>query len=176
MLSSPILTLGTESEQRSQKKRLQARGYGRSNRRTDGRGYLRADCGANGHCGADSDPEPTPAFAAIELSGTGDGVPRFEIPADVPAIAEESHTGSANFAIVTLAESGEQNDLLVNTIGNYTGTVLFDEQEGQHSVAFEVTADGPWTITIRPVSDATRLGRHGGADWYRRRRCQGSTP
>ena len=56
----------------------------------------------------------------------------------------------ANFAIVTLAEDGSNGDLLVNTSGNYSGTVLFDEQDGQHSVGFEVTADGAWTITIRP--------------------------
>lgn len=99
-------------------------------------------------------PEPMPAFAAIELSGVGDSVPRFDIPEGVPAIAAATHTGGANFAIVTLSEAGEQNDLLVNTIGNYSGTVLFDEQDGQHSVAFEVTADGPWTITVRPVTEA----------------------
>ena len=75
-------------------------------------------------------------------------------PKRLAAIAAATHTGSANFAIATISESGEQNDLLVNTIGNYTGTVLFDEQNGQHSVAFEVTADGPWTITIQPVTDA----------------------
>lgn len=99
-------------------------------------------------------PEPTPAFAPIELSGVGDAVPRFEIPENAAAIATATHAGGANFAIVTISELGEQNDLLVNTIGSYSGTVLFDEQDGQHSVAFEVTADGPWTITIRPVTEA----------------------
>jgi hypothetical protein len=81
-------------------------------------------------------------------------VPRFEIPAGSAAIAEVTHTGGSNFAVFTIGEDGSQGDLLVNTIGNYTGTVLFDEQSGQHSVAFEVTADGPWTITIRPVTAA----------------------
>jgi hypothetical protein len=99
-------------------------------------------------------PEPTAAFADIELSGTGDAVPRFEIPADSAAIAEISHSGTSNFAIFTIAEDGTQTDLLVNTIGNYSGTVLFDEQSGQHSVGFEVTADGQWTIVIQPVTAA----------------------
>ncbi len=99
-------------------------------------------------------PEPTPAFATIELSGTGDAVPQFEIPEDAAAIATATHTGSANFVVTTISEAGDQNDLLVNTIGNYTGTVLFDEQDGQHSVAFEVTADGAWTISIQPVTEA----------------------
>jgi len=99
-------------------------------------------------------PAPTPVFATIELTGTGDGVPRFDIPEGQAAIAEVTHTGGGNFAIFTLADSGENIDLLVNTIGNYAGTVLFDERDGDHSVAFEVTAGGAWTITIKPVTEA----------------------
>lgn len=101
-------------------------------------------------------PEPTPEFAAIELTGTGSGVPRFDIPADSAAIAEISHTGGSNFAVWAIDGSGSQTDLLVNTIGNYTGTVLFDEDLGSHTDAFEVEADGSWTITIRPVTEAFR--------------------
>jgi hypothetical protein len=96
----------------------------------------------------------TPGFADISLSGTGDSVPTFEIPEDQPAIAVVSHTGSSNFAIVSLADDGSENDLLVNVIGNYAGTVLFDEDDGVHSVAFEITADGAWTIVISPITSA----------------------
>jgi len=102
-------------------------------------------------------PIPTPdqpAFTAVELSGSGNSVPRFDIPAESAAIAEISHSGAANFVVWTVDEGGAQTDLLVNAIGAYAGTVLFDEQEGSHSVAFDVEADGPWTITIRPVTDA----------------------
>ncbi len=98
--------------------------------------------------------EPSPAFEPIQLSGTGNAVPRFEIPADSAAIATIAHTGASNFSVTSLGESGEELDLLVNVIGNYAGTVLFDEATGSHSVAFDVTADGPWTIEIRPVTDA----------------------
>lgn len=98
--------------------------------------------------------EPEPAFEPIQLSGTGNAVPRFEIPADSAAIANIAHTGASNFAVSSIGESGEQLDLLVNVIGNYAGTVLFDEAAGSHSVAFDVQADGAWTIEIRPVTDA----------------------
>ena len=98
--------------------------------------------------------EPVPAFAPIQLSGTGSAVPRFEIPADSAAIANISHTGVSNFAVSSIGESGEQLDLLVNVIGNYAGTVLFDEASGSHTVAFDIQADGAWTIEIRPVTDA----------------------
>ncbi len=98
--------------------------------------------------------EPEPAFADIELSGTGNAVPRFDIPEDSAAIAEIAHTGAANFVVWAVNASGEQTDLLVNTIGNYAGTVLFDESAGSHTDAFEVEADGTWTITIKPVTEA----------------------
>jgi hypothetical protein len=48
----------------------------------------------------------------------------------------------------------------VNVIGNYSGTVLFDEPG--HSVAFEVEADGPWTISIKPLASARVWNPAGG--------------
>jgi hypothetical protein len=90
----------------------------------------------------------------MNFSGTGDSVPQFTIPEGSAAIAVVTHTGSSNFAIFTVAANGTNNDLLVNTIGNYAGTVLFDEASGVHSVAFEITADGAWTITVKPVTAA----------------------
>ncbi|MBA3688122.1 MAG: hypothetical protein H0W81_04775 [Chloroflexi bacterium] len=101
-----------------------------------------------------SERTPGLAFEPITLSATGDSVPRFDIPSDAAAIAVITYTGSSNFAVFSLANDGSNNDLLVNTIGNYSGTVLFDTNSGQHSVAFQVTADGPWTIVIKPLSKA----------------------
>ena len=100
-------------------------------------------------------PSPTPelAFEPIALSGTGDAIQQFTIPVDAPAIATIAHQGESDFVVITLADDGSENDLLVNTIGDYAGTVLFDA-EGEQSVAFEVTADGAWTIDIQPVTDA----------------------
>ncbi len=42
----------------------------------------------------------------------------------------------------------------MNEIGDYKGTVLFDAETGEHSVAFEIDADGPWAATIKPVTEA----------------------
>jgi hypothetical protein len=99
-------------------------------------------------------PTPVPAFSEIVLSGNGDSVPTFTIPSDRAAIARISYSGGSNFAVWSVASDGSYNDLLVNEIGGYTGTVLFDELDGVHSVAFEVTASGPWTIRIQPVTSA----------------------
>lgn len=102
------------------------------------------------------------AFEPITGKGKGDKIVRFEIPEDAAAIADIKASGKGNFAIWSLDENGDKLDLLVNEIGAYKGTVLFDEQEGEHSVAFEVTASGSWTIRIEPVSEA-RIWRTGKA-------------
>jgi hypothetical protein len=101
-------------------------------------------------------PSPTPArtFTTIKLSGRGDKVPRFTIPADVAAIVTFTHNGSANFIVTSIGADGAELDVLVNEIGTFSGTVLFDTSIGEHSVAFRIQADGAWTATIKPVSGA----------------------
>lgn len=97
------------------------------------------------------------AFTPVTLTGRGDKVAKFTIPQDVPAIAVITCSqGYDNFAVETLAADGSENDLLVNTIGSYKGTVLFDEQQDQHSVAFKVTAAGSWTIAVKPITSAAQ--------------------
>jgi hypothetical protein len=91
-------------------------------------------------------------FAPISLSGRGDDVVEFAIPESAAAIASFTHAGDANFAVWTVGSGGEQQELLVNEIGNYAGTLLFDLVD--HSVAFDITADGAWTSTVRPLGGA----------------------
>lgn len=93
-------------------------------------------------------------FADIELTGRGDSVERFNIPEEAVAIAVIDFQGDGFFGLKGLAADGSTTDLLASAIGQYQGTVLFDDRE--HSVALEVTANGPWTITIRHLSQADR--------------------
>ncbi len=100
-------------------------------------------------------PEATPvSFTAIKLSGSGNKVPKFTIPEDAAAIATITNKGSANFVVTSLAADGSANALLVNVIGSYSGTVLFDTSLGEHSVALQVESNGSWTITIKPLGSA----------------------
>ena len=98
-------------------------------------------------------PIPTPAFdfSPIKLSGKGNKVPKFTIPRDVAAIATITNGGGSNFAVWSVAADGSEQDLLVNVIGKYSGTVLFDTESAQHSVAFQVESSSSWAITIKPV-------------------------
>jgi hypothetical protein len=101
--------------------------------------------------------EPTEApvsFKAITASGRGSKVVKFTIPEDVPAIATISNRGRSNFIVEALAKSGETNSLLVNEIGNYSGTVIFDTSSGEHSVALKIESDGTWRVVIKPIVSA----------------------
>lgn len=42
---------------------------------------------------------------------------------------------------------------MVNAIGQYDGTVPIDFLDGEHTKRFEVTASGPWEITILPMEE-----------------------
>jgi hypothetical protein len=99
-------------------------------------------------------PEVVDAFKTFTKKGRGSKIVRFRIPEDAIAIAQITGKGTSNFAVWTVAADGSMNDLLVNEIGRYKGTRLFDARDGQHSVAFKVEANGPWSITVKPVTKA----------------------
>lgn len=80
-----------------------------------------------------SDVLPSPA------SGSGDDV--IAMILDSPSL-DVTHTGGeSNFVI--WAWTSESRDLLVNEIGDYSGTVRTPTGE----VIFEIEADGEWTLT-----------------------------
>ena len=99
-------------------------------------------------------PTPVLDFNPIKLSGRGNKVPKFTIPEDVPGTATIANRGSANFVVWSIGADGSTLDLLVNVIGNYSGTVIFDTGSGEHSVAFKVESSGSWTITVKPIQAA----------------------
>jgi hypothetical protein len=94
--------------------------------------------------------------APVELSGSGDSIVDVTLPVPgEPAAARIVGSGSSNFAVWSLDASGAQNELLVNTIGAYEGVVPIDFRRGTTS-AFEITSDGPWTITVIPLVSLER--------------------
>jgi hypothetical protein len=95
---------------------------------------------------------PSPAFEDITLKGTGKKVATFTFPEDTAAIAVISHEGKGNFTVHSVNASGRRIQGLVDTTGDYSGTVLFDADIEEHTVAFAIDADGAWLITIRPVT------------------------
>ncbi|GAB3030958.1 hypothetical protein GCM10027052_04190 [Parafrigoribacterium mesophilum] len=96
---------------------------------------------------------PAPVVPADKVyQGSGDSVVAVELPdgADQVSVATISHTGAHNFAVWSLDSNMEQHDLMVNQIGTYQGTVLFNLQSS-NTTSLQVTATGPWTITLRSI-------------------------
>jgi hypothetical protein len=84
------------------------------------------------------------------------GDQRTPITRDAPcadltaAIATITNRGTSNFAVWTVGDDGSQQELLVNEIGNYKGTVLFDV--ATHSGAFKIAGTGDGVVQLRPAS------------------------
>ena len=108
-------------------------------------------------------------FEPISQSGTGDSV--VTLPADTAAgLVWATHAGTSNF-IVEALDAKNQNTMVVgihvNAIGAYDGILAYG-LEGldyqQPAVSLKITADGPWTIDVAPISYATELPTAGTGD------------
>jgi hypothetical protein len=97
------------------------------------------------------------SFAPTAQSGTSDGV--VPVPAGAKAtLVTATYAGTGNFSIEGFdAQNQTTSDLLVNTIAAYSGTTAFGFGFGAAPVSLKVTATGPWTIKIAPISTAPTL-------------------
>lgn len=103
-------------------------------------------------------------FATITETGTGDNL--VTLPSGASAgIVTATHDGGGNFAISVLDASNDSTgQLLVNTIGKYSGTSEFGFNSLGEGVTLEVSADGKWSLTIAPISTAPALLAEGAGD------------
>lgn len=107
-------------------------------------------------------PTPTAPPEPVVLKGKGKVVTDpFMPPTEVNRVTF-THTGKRNFAVKIYRKDGDE-DLLVNTIGAYEGSVPLI---GQDEVFFEIDADGAWTATVTPLGqdDAVAAGLDGSGD------------
>ncbi|WP_166879159.1 hypothetical protein [Salinibacterium sp. ZJ450] len=105
-------------------------------------------------------------FETMTQSGTGDSVVALPEGVDA-AMVTATHDGSRNFAVQAITPANEPTmDLLVNTIGAYSGVTAYglNGNLGDAANNLKVTADGNWTITIAPLSTAPELGASGAGD------------
>jgi hypothetical protein len=109
--------------------------------------------------------ETYPVFDPVEHTGNGDSI--IDLPAGATAaMVTASATADSHFSITALDANNESTgDLLVNSIGAYSGvTALGMHEIGGEPVKLEVAAAGDWTITIAPLSTAPELPESGGGD------------
>ncbi|WP_219993276.1 TM2 domain-containing protein [Cryobacterium arcticum] len=95
-------------------------------------------------------------FDVVSETGSTDTI--IDLPASAAAgLVRATFEGTANFSVQGLdADNQPTADLLVNSIGAYTGTSaygLFGDL-GETVVALKVTANVPWTIDVGPISYA----------------------
>lgn len=98
---------------------------------------------------------PTPSNA----SGSGARILDLTLPRSSPVVVTASHTGSSNFVVKLVPRGGGSEELLVNTIGNYSGKTLAPEaSKGRYRV--QVEAGGRWSLRFqqpRPTGGAKVL-------------------
>jgi TM2 domain-containing membrane protein YozV len=95
-------------------------------------------------------------FEVTSESGSGDAV--IELPAGAAAgLIRANYTGTANFSILAMNEENKPTaDQLVNSSGGYRGITAYGLLEDPNGapVSLKVTATGPWTIEVGPISYA----------------------
>jgi hypothetical protein len=87
-----------------------------------------------------SDPAGAPGFA-VSTGGSGDAVVAYN---GGPGTAAFTNNGQGDFAALQFAATGSSENLLVNQIGNYTGSVPLDPGY------LVITSDGRWTVSVSP--------------------------
>jgi PKD repeat protein len=103
----------------------------------------------------------TPPPEPITLSGSGDDVTSSFYLNEGIATFYMTHSGGSNFIIwLYNADTSEKEELLVNEIGSYSGTVIVGITTGWSDVSpgrylFDVTAGGSWQVTIEQPNPST---------------------
>lgn len=76
----------------------------------------------------------------------------------LPGILTLTHDGTSNFIVTPIDLAGKDGLTLVNAIGRYQGTRPFntDYFSAAGISGLQIQADGPWTLTVRPLASARR--------------------
>ena len=94
-------------------------------------------------------------FDETTVTGSGDDVVDLPVTG-VPVLMDITYSGSSNFVIYTIDAEGENVDLLVNTIGSYSGTQT-DYLDYSDVTMLSVESSGDWSITFKPLSSLPEL-------------------
>jgi hypothetical protein len=96
---------------------------------------------------------PAAAHADTTYRGRGDDVVRIHVTKK-PGLVRFTHDGESNFIVHTVDPRGRTGEYLVNEIGSYKGTVLYNGYGTRGTSGLEIKADGSWTATFLPLTKA----------------------
>lgn len=103
--------------------------------------------------------KPVVVNPPVKLSGRGrQATKEFTLPSPI-SVAEFTHSGSSNFIVYSF--SGGSKDLLINTIGRYSGSRPL---VGSGKMILDIEADGSWTVNIEGLSIASTARFSGKGD------------
>lgn len=94
-------------------------------------------------------------FEETTYTGNGDDVITLDVTG-YPILLDITYSGDRNFIVYTLDEAGENVDLLVNTIGSYSGVVT-DYKDYSDVTMLSVESSGDWSITVKPMDSMEEL-------------------
>ncbi len=97
-------------------------------------------------------PEPTetPDIPPSPVSVSNSGKQVVPLPFKRGWI-DFSYDGDGNFIVQSFDRNNESVDLIVNEIGPYHGTNLFNFFNDEEATSLQVEADGNWSMTIYPL-------------------------
>lgn len=107
-------------------------------------------------------PEPLefawPQMKETIIEGNGDDV--VILDEEIPLVAAMDVVGNASsryFGVKPIYANGDSGSSLVNTTDVFEGTVLLLGSSGEQIAGFEVSANGPWSLSIKSVSEVPKL-------------------
>ncbi|MFN8169595.1 MAG: hypothetical protein U0S36_12515 [Candidatus Nanopelagicales bacterium] len=101
---------------------------------------------------------PAPAPKPVTYSGKGTKVLKIKKPEDGPVLITTVLSGpDDNGTVYSLDADLEENDLLVNTIGDYRGTSVLDLEDSDSTTRLKIDYSGKWVITLRPLNSAPEI-------------------
>ena len=122
----------------------------------------KASSGANGNVPPPTIPTTTTTTPAPQqASGDSDQVVNLTFPTTMPALVHATYQGDSNFIVHGVNSLGVSGSLLVNVIGAYDGVTPLNFTVDEQATALQVQAQGPWTITVSPLSTAPEVPAHG---------------
>jgi hypothetical protein len=101
---------------------------------------------------------PAPAAKPVTYAGRGTKVLKIKKPEDGPVLITTVLSGpDDNGTVYSLDSDLEENDLLVNTIGDYRGTNILDLNDDDSTTRLKIDYPGKWVITLRPLNSAPEI-------------------
>ena len=90
-----------------------------------------------------------------KVSGKGDRVTKYFSLGTGVNVVNMRHNGDSNFIVCIYDNTGRSYSSLANEIGNYTGSVVFNEAEYGKKYCLEIIADGDWDIDFSKDDEVT---------------------